>query len=369
MKSELPQSGRNLKRLLSRFRKLRMAVLGDVMVDRYVWGEATRLSPEAAVPVVNYVSQRDLPGGAGNVAANLAALDAKVELFGVIGGTQGRGAFQRKAKSAFEDEAGSSLRACLKQAGVHDRGVLSDASRVTTLKTRIIARRHQIVRIDRERRDPLPQPAEEKLFRAIVSRLKDLDGLVLSDYDKGLLGDDLTDRVLHAAHQAKVPVFVKPKSSRRRAYNGARVVVCNAKEAGDYIGHALPDEKSVIEAGRSLLGHFGTAAIVITRGGQGMDVFQEVPPHHAHIPATGFEVTYARVGQPGIDRDETGRQVFDVTGAGDTVLSALALGITAGANLPGAAELASVAAGVVVGKLGTATVAAKELAAALESHF
>src|SRR5215469_18210151 len=128
MKSELRQSGRNLGRLLLRFRKLRMAVLGDVMLDRYVWGEATRLSPEAAVPVVNYVSQRDLPGGAGNVAANLAALDAKVELFGVIGGTQDKGAFQRKTKSASEDEAASSLRACLKQAGVDDRGVLSDAS-------------------------------------------------------------------------------------------------------------------------------------------------------------------------------------------------------------------------------------------------
>ena len=368
MTSELSQTTRQLQRLLPRFRKLRIGVLGDVMLDRYVWGEATRLSPEAAVPVVNYVSQRDLPGGAGNVATNLAALGAKVQLFGVIGGTAGAGSSRGKAKLDSADEAGGSLRACLKEAGVDDRGILSDVGRVTTLKTRIIARRHQIVRIDRERRDPLSQPAEEKVFRTLVAQLEHLDALVLSDYDKGLLSDELTDRVLHAAHQAKVPVFVKPRSSRRRAYNGARVVVCNVKEAADYVGHALPDEKSVIEAGQALLGHFGGAAAVITRGGQGMDIFQEVPPHHLHIPATSFEVTYARVGRPGIERDETGRQVFDVTGAGDTVLSVLALAITGGVNLPAAAQLASVAAGVVVGKLGTATVAERELAAALESH-
>ena len=364
MKSELSQSARHLQRLLPRFRKLRIGVLGDVMLDRYVWGEATRLSPEAAVPVVNYVSQRDLPGGAGNVAANLAALGAKVHLFGVIGGASDTGTSRGK-KSASADEAGASLRACLKEAGVDDRGILADASRVTTLKTRIIARRHQIVRIDRERRDPLPQAAEERLFRALVSQLKDLDGLILSDYDKGLLGDDVTDRVLHAAHQAKVPVFVKPKSSRRRAYNGARVVVCNAKEAADYMGHALPDEKSIIEAGRALLGHFGAAALVITRTEHGMSIFEEASPRHLHIPAVRFELTYARVGQPDSGRAQEGRQVSDVTGAGDTVLSVLALANVAGATLPEAAHLANTAAGIAVGKLGTATVSPQELAAAL----
>jgi len=356
MSSKQTQTTRGLQRLLPRFRKLRIGVLGDVMLDRYVWGEATRLSPEAAVPVVNYVSQRDLPGGAGNVAANVAALGAKVNLFGVVGGSAEKG-----TRKPSPDEDGSAVRACLRDAGVDDRGILTDAGRITTLKTRIIARRHQIVRIDRERRDPLSQATEEKLFRAVVSSLADLDGMVLSDYDKGLLGDDLTDRVLHAAHQANVPVFVKPKSSRRRVYNGARVVVCNAKEAAEYLGHALPDEKSVVDAGRALLEHFGAAAMVITRGGQGMNLFQEALPHHMHIPATNFEMTYAHVGQTEIEPDETGRQVYDVTGAGDTVLSVLALAITSGANLPDSARLASVAAGVVVEKLGTATLDAGEL--------
>jgi len=365
MSSDLAGSIPRLKRLLPRFRRLHIAVFGDVMLDRYVWGHANRLSPEAAVPVVDYVEQQDRPGGAGNVAANIAALGTHAEAFGVIGGQKagGRGIESGKIPP---DEAGVALQNCLRKAGIGDHGIIADPERVTTLKTRIIARHQQIVRIDHERRDPLSPQTEEKLFRLLVAAMKKLDGLVLSDYDKGLLGDELTDRVLRAAHQSKVPVFVKPKNSRRLPYNGARVIVCNLKEAAHYVARALPDEKSVIEAGRALLGHFGCAAVVITRGGQGMTIFEEVSPRHVHIPATSFEVTYARVGQPGIERGATGRQVFDVTGAGDTVLSTLSLGLAAGADLPEAALLANVAAGVVVGKLGTATVTPAELAAALD---
>jgi bifunctional ADP-heptose synthase (sugar kinase/adenylyltransferase) len=172
--------------------------------------------------------------------------------------------------------------------------------------------------------------------------------------------------VLHACHQYKVPVFVKPKTSRLYAYRGARVIVCNAKEAGFYVTRTLSSEKTVEEAGRALLPHFGCAAVVITRGENGMSVFEEVSPRHLHIPATSFEVTYARVGQTGVERGSLGRQVFDVTGAGDTVLSVLSLAVAAGASLPEAAFLANVAAGVVVGKLGTASISPQELAAALD---
>jgi len=146
---------------------------------------------------------------------------------------------------------------------------------MTTLKTRIIAKHQHIVRIDRERRDPVSQQTEEKLFRILVALLEKFDGLVLSDYDKGLLGDGLADRLLNAAHQVKVPVFVKPKTSRLYAYRGARAIVCNTKEAGHYVGHTLSDEKSVEEAGRKLLPHFGCAAVVITRGEKGMSIFEE----------------------------------------------------------------------------------------------
>lgn len=339
-----------LKRLIPRLRGMRVGVLGDLMLDRYLWGTASRLSPEAAVPVVDFAEESECLGGAGNVAANLAALGARVEAFGVIG----------------KDEAGEGLRKCLRAAGAADKGVLSDAKRVTSVKTRIIARHQQIVRIDRERREALGAVTEEKLLRSLFTSLRHLDALVLSDYDKGLITDGLADRVLSAAHQLKVPVFVKPKTSRLYAYRGARAIVCNAKEAGFFVTRALGDERSVEDAGRALLAHFGCGAVVITRGEKGMSVFEETSPRHVNIPATSFEVTYARVGQPGMGRGATGRQVFDVTGAGDTVLSVLALAMAAGASLVDAAMLANTAAGVVVGKLGTATVNPKELSAALD---
>jgi len=363
MSPDFANSIPRIKRLLPRFRKIHIGVLGDLMLDRYLWGTASRLSPEAAVPVVDFVSQSDFPGGAGNVAANLAALGAHVEVFGVIGGR--KASAKQSSSKLRDDEAGSALRACLRAAKIGERGVLADARRVTTVKTRVIARHQQIVRIDNERRDPLAPDTEEKLFQLIRSSLRQLDALVLSDYDKGLITDGFADRVLNACHQGNVPVFVKPKTSRLYAYRGARAIVCNTKEAGFYVTRALTDEKAVEEAGRALLPHFGCAAVVITRGEKGMSIFEEVSPRTVHIPATSFEVTYARVGQPGIDRSATGRQVFDVTGAGDTVLSVLALAMAAGASLADAAFLANTAAGVVVGKLGTASVSPKELAAAL----
>ena len=338
-----------LKRLIPRLRGKRVGVLGDLMLDRYLWGTASRLSPEAAVPIVDFAEESECLGGAGNVAANLAALGGRVEAFGVIG----------------KDKAGEALRKCLRAAGVGDTGVFSDAKRVTTVKTRIIAKHHHVVRVDHERREPLRSETKEKLLRLLFGALKHLDALVLPDYDKGLITDDLADRALSAAHQLNVPVFVRPKTSKLYAYRGARAIVCNTTEAGFYVTRSLTDEKSIEEAGRALLAHFGSSAVVITQSEKGMSVFEEASPRHVHIPATSFEVTYARVGQHGMERGATGRQVFDLTGAGDTVLSVLALAVAAGASLVDAAMLANTAAGVVVGKLGTATVAPKELSRAL----
>jgi D-beta-D-heptose 7-phosphate kinase/D-beta-D-heptose 1-phosphate adenosyltransferase len=355
MTTQIIDSVPRLKRWIPRLRGKRVGVLGDLMLDRYLWGTASRLSPEAAVPIVDFMEQSECLGGAGNVAANLAALGARVEAFGVVGGHRGG-----------DDEPGRALRACLRAAGINDRGVLADSKRVTTVKTRIIARHQQLVRIDHERREPLRSETEEKLLHRLLASLKRLDALVLSDYDKGLVTDAFADRVLSAAHQLHVQVFVKPKTSRLYAYRGARAIVCNAKEAGFFVTRSLGDEKSVEEAGRALLAHFGCSAVVITLGEKGLSVSEEASPRHIYIPATSFEVTYARVGRPGIERGATGRQVFDVTGAGDTVLSMLALAVAAGASLADAATLANTAAGVVVGKLGTATVSPKELAAALE---
>src|SRR5207244_4764129 len=259
MPTKIADSVPRLKRLIPRLRGKRIGVLGDLMLDRYLWGTASRLSPEAAVPVVDFEQQSECLGGAGNVAANITALGAKAEAFGVLG----------------SDEAGRALERCLREAKIGAKGVIADSKRVTTVKTRIIARHQQVVRVDRERHEPLRVDTQERLLRLVFGALKRLDALVLSDYDKGLITDDFADRVLSAAHQLKVPVFVKPKTSRLYAYRGARVIVCNTKEASFYVTKTLSDEKSFEEAGRALLARFGCGAVVITRSGEGMSVFEE----------------------------------------------------------------------------------------------
>jgi len=340
----------NLKKIVPHIKGKRIGVLGDLMLDRYLWGTASRLSPESPVPVVEFEKQEQFLGGAGNVAANLVALGVRVEAFGVIG-----------AAKNTDDEAGRTLRACMRQLGIEDRGVVADAARVTTVKTRIIARHQQIVRLDQESRDTLDKEIEDQIFRMFANSVRKLNGLILSDYDKGVITDSLSERVFAQCHKEKVPVFVSPKKPRLFAHRGARAVTCNLSEAGRFVTHALTDEKSIEEALNNLLSHFGCGAVVITRGPGGMSLLEEGSKKAVHIPATSFEVTYARVGKAGIERGAMGRQVFDVTGAGDTVLSVLAAAVSAGAPVRHAAELANNAAGVVVGKLGTASVSPQEL--------
>jgi rfaE bifunctional protein kinase chain/domain len=340
---------RSLKRYAKALRGRRIGVVGDFMLDRYVWGSATRLSPEAPVPVVDFMNESEVLGGAGNVAANLATLGASVLPFGVVG----------------EDTEGRAIRSCLEAVGMATKGILADASRATTVKTRIVARHQQIVRVDRERREALGRALEDRLVRAIKAALPRLSALVLSDYDKGVVTDSLADRVLTECHRRGVSALVKPKTSRLFAYRGASVIVCNAKEAGFFVTRSLDGEEAVEQAGRALLAHFGCSAVVITRGAEGLNVFEDTVPKGFHVAATSSEISYARVGQAGIDHSTHGRQVFDVTGAGDTVLSVFALAVAAGVSIRDAAVLANAGAGVVVGKLGTSTISAAELLAAV----
>jgi rfaE bifunctional protein kinase chain/domain len=345
----MTMDSRKLMRLAKTLRGRRIGVAGDFMLDRYVWGSATRLSPEAPVPVVDFRNESQVLGGAGNVAANLSALGATVFPFGVTG----------------DDEPGSAIRECLGAAGMATKGIVADASRVTTVKTRIVAKHQQIVRVDRERKEPLGHAVEESLIRRIKAALAQLDALVISDYDKGMVTDALADRVLTECHRRAVPVLVKPKTSRLFAYRGATVIACNAKEAGFFLTRSLADDDSFEDVGPKLLAHFGCSAVVITRGPEGLNVFDESSPKGFHVPATSREISYAGVGQAAKDHNAHGRQVFDVTGAGDTVLSVLALAIAARVPIREAAVLANAGAGVVVGKLGTSTITSDELLAAV----
>jgi D-glycero-beta-D-manno-heptose-7-phosphate kinase len=331
-----------LERLVKAFAGKCLVVLGDWMLDRYVWGTAARLSPEAAVPVVDFTKQSGCLGGAGNVAANLVALGARVFPFGITG----------------DDQPAGELRACVRAMQMGDKGLLVDTSRPTTLKTRIMARNQQVVRVDRESRAPLNPEIASKLVARILAALRDADLLVISDYDKGVVSDEVSGRVLNACQRLNVPVLVKPKWSRLPVYRGASAIVCNRAEAGFLVTRNLETQEDVEEAGRALLAHFGCPAVMITRGERGMSVIEQDQPAGFHIAATSQE---RESGLAETRQSGPGRQVFDVTGAGDTVLATLALAVAAGATMREGAVLGNAAAGVVVSKLGTATLTPREL--------
>jgi len=337
-----------LTRVIRAFAGRRLGVLGDWMIDRYVWGKASRLSPEAAVPVVDFEKEELVLGGAGNVAANLVAFGAGVVPFGAAG----------------KDVAADSLLSLIRQQKLPTKGIIEDSARRTTIKTRIIARHQQIVRVDRETRAPLRAEMEELLIRRTMAVLPTLHAVVLSDYDKGVVTDAVAARVLGACGKLRIKSFVKPKWSMLATYPGATVIVLNRGEASFLVSRALDDDASVEQAAAQLLEKFKCPAVIITRGEKGMSVLEQDAAKVMHISATSQEPPVGRLGQRA-HHLSSGRQVFDVTGAGDTVLATLALAVSAGASLRDAAVLANAAAGVVVGKLGTATVSPAELLAAL----
>jgi D-beta-D-heptose 7-phosphate kinase/D-beta-D-heptose 1-phosphate adenosyltransferase len=315
-----------------RFAGVRTLVAGDLMVDHYVRGDIHRVSPEAPVPVLSKGMEERVLGGAANVAHNLARLGAKVECVGVVG----------------RDEAGEGARADLVRMGVGIAGIVIDASRPTTLKTRVVASRQQLLRIDREETSPITGTIESRVASRVALRSTKVDVVLISDYAKGVL----TDRVLRAAIDAgargKVPVFVGPKGSDFTKYRGATVLVANRLEAQAASGEDTREAGGLRRAAERIIARTGCRAVVITRGADGAFLF-EPPSRITMVPAEAAEV-------------------FDVTGAGDTFLSALALAVAAGAKLDAAARIANVAAGLVVAKVGAATVRAQELTCALEAH-
>jgi D-beta-D-heptose 7-phosphate kinase/D-beta-D-heptose 1-phosphate adenosyltransferase len=335
------------KRIVGRFAGRRVAIVGDWMLDRYIWGTASRLSPEAPVPVVEFAREEAVLGGAGNVAANLSALGARVVPFGLVG----------------EDEFAGQLLACLRAQGLPDKNLLRDPQRKTTVKTRLVAGHQQVVRVDRETRAAISGELEEQLIRKIVGALRSVQSLVISDYEKGTVTEELTARVLAACQKLGVLAFVKPKWSMLPKYPGAAAVVLNRKEASFLVTRPLDGDAEVEEAARALLEKFACPAVVITRGEHGMSVFEQGDRRALHIPAASRDLPHGRLGLS--SHRAAGREVFDVTGAGDTVLATLAVAMAAGASVRDAALLANEAAGVVVGKLGTATLTREELLASL----
>jgi len=320
-----------LRELVERFRGRRIAVLGDLMLDRYLWGRVDRISPEAPVPVVEIERESFTLGGSGNVAANLAALGASPLLLSVVG----------------EDEGARTLRDALGAVSVDARGVIGDRSRPTTIKTRIVAHAQQVVRFDRESRADLAGAALASLLERMAADLPECEGLIVSDYGKGVVTPATLAPALDVASQRKFEVSVDPKESHIDAYRGVSLLTPNQNEAGYVQGTRIKDEKSLMEVGWGLQKRLDARAVLVTRGAEGMSLFERGGAY-THLPTVA-------------------REVFDVTGAGDTVASVAALALSAGASFPEACYLANHAAGVVIREVGTASCSPRQLLESLEA--
>jgi rfaE bifunctional protein kinase chain/domain len=302
-------------------------VLGDVILDEYVAGDVNRISPEAPVPIVDFRSRCYAPGGAANVAANIAALGCRPLLGGVVGA----------------DADATHLRQAIVKAGVRADALLADGQRPTTVKLRLLAHNQQIVRLDREVRTPIAKALENSLLAWLEKNLTEADACILSDYGKGVVTARIAQAAIALCRSAGVPVLVDPKSLDARTCRGATLVKPNKQEAERLAQCEIHDEASFLEAGRQLATSLEGTAILITRGALGMSVFRHgSEPLHIATAA---------------------RNVFDVTGAGDTVISTLAVALAARTTLEQSLRLASHSAAIVVEKLGTATVTAQELLA------
>jgi len=317
-------------RLLSNFHAARVLVLGDVMLDRFVYGTAERISPEGPIPIVSIEKTTDMPGGAANVARNVAALGAQCTLIGVVGHDSTADVLQRQLASY------PSINAKL----------VSDPSRPTSQKTRYVADGQQVMRADQECRESLSAPVASRVLHEFAASLDAIDIVVLSDYAKGVLSDAVTSEAIGLARKSRKIVVVDPKSKNFKKYAGATILTPNRLELQGASGADCITDDQVADCASHMLN--GTCEfMVVTRGKDGMSVIEAHKPA-LHMPTVAI-------------------QVFDVSGAGDTAIAALALGIAAGGSVADAAAIANRAAGVVVGKRGTATVTTGEIVASIPS--
>jgi len=314
-----------MKAIVRKFNKKRILVLGDLMMDKYIWGDVSRISPEAPIPVVEVRKDTSCLGGAGNVSQNLLSLGAFPIHVGLVG----------------RDKEGEWLKNNLPC----DKGIFVLSDRPTTIKTRIIAHHQQVVRVDKEDKRPIPPQLEEKILAFIQK--ENFDGLLISDYNKGLIISSLLKRTLSFAQQKKIPVYVDPKVSNFFLFSPVSLITPNHHEAEKIVHHECNSRRGVEKAGEKMLEKLSAQFLIIKRGEQGLSVFER-GKKPLHIPTIA-------------------KEVYDVTGAGDTVIATASLALLSDASIQEAAILANTAAGIVVGKLGTASLTPEELLQALPS--
>jgi D-glycero-beta-D-manno-heptose-7-phosphate kinase len=317
--------GENLIRHIDGFPKTTVLVLGDIIMDEYIWGDVSRISPEAPVPVVDVRQETKMLGGAANVVNNIAALGGRAILCGVVG----------------YDRTGEEIIQKIEDLDLPATGIIQVPGRPTTIKTRIVAQSQQVVRFDRENRNPLGEKNRIRLLSFIQDVKDSIQGVVVSDYDKGVVSPDLMEKLKALCRESGVILGVDPKPNHFDSYRGIDVITPNHHEAGVFCRTPIVDQKSLVLAGTTMLQELECRAVLITQGKEGMTLFEQ-NGGITHIPTVA-------------------RKVFDVTGAGDTVISAFCLGLAAGMDLKSAATIANFAAGIVVGEVGTSTVKAEEL--------
>ncbi len=315
--------------ILNQFPNHKLIVLGDLMLDEFIWGEVRRISPEAPVPVVEVKRESWHLGGAGNVVSNLIELGAKALPIGIIG----------------DDEAGGLMRRKFAERGAATDGLIIEDSRPTTRKTRIVAHSQQMVRADREDRSPISADIEDRVIAVFKTALCEAEAVIISDYDKGLLTPRALEAVISATRAAGKIVCLDPKIKNFLSYQNVDVITPNQPEAERASGIEIVDDASLIAAAHRIRELLICANVLITRGEHGMSLL-DAEDRLTHIPTVA-------------------REVYDVTGAGDTVIATLALAMATGASVADAAVIANHAAGVVVAKVGTATVTPTELAETL----
>lgn len=326
----MPLDHSRIVEITDRIGQAKVMILGDIMLDEYWHGAVTRISPEAPVPVVEVHSMRHLLGGAANVAANVSTLGDTPVLVGIVG----------------DDDSAGRFRELLTERQIDDSSLVVDKSRPTTIKTRIIAHNQQVVRADREIRDDLSAEVETMVLERVISQLDDVSALILSDYGKGVITLSLLERLIDECNKRNVFLAVDPKETRFHNYVHVSLITPNHHEAGFAGGRKITNEEDLLAVGNGLLERLQAKNILITRGPEGMSLFRQGEPP-THIP------TFAR-------------KVYDVTGAGDTVIATYVSAIAAGASEIEAAIVSNAAAGVTVAEIGTATVTVAGLREALE---
>jgi rfaE bifunctional protein kinase chain/domain len=315
-----------LEEILSGFTSSRVMVLGDLMLDHFLWGTVTRISPEAPVPVVEVSDETTRLGGAANVARNIHTLGAQPVLVGLVG----------------DDLHGKTLLRAIGEEGIDTRCVVTDPERGTTVKTRVVAHSQQVVRADREDIRDVVGKTFQQILDGVNQEIDGVQALIISDYGKGVITAEILRQVLGLAKQRGKFVAVDPKESHFDLYRGVSMITPNQKEAGYAYGKAITDQASLKEVGQGMLQRFQLEALLITRGEEGMSLF-EGDGTLTHFPSMA-------------------REVYDVTGAGDTVVGSLTVARTAGASLKEAALISNHAAGIAVGDVGTTAVTFQELA-------